>query len=117
MTTPAALVARRPAAFSAAQGASVPIVYLTAWYALEKVARLRRGERVLIHAATGGVGLAAVQWAQHVGAEIHATAGTPEKRAPRTDGRPVRQRFALDRFVGDVLSRRTAKASTSAIRN
>jgi NADPH:quinone reductase-like Zn-dependent oxidoreductase/acyl carrier protein len=106
VTTPAALVVRRPAAFSAAQGASIPIVYLTAWYALEKVARLRRGERVLIHAATGGVGLAAVQWAQHVGAEIHATAGTPEKRALLeemgvrfvSDSRP-------DRFVADVLSR------------
>src|SRR5262249_12932059 len=41
----------------------------------------RKGERILIHAATGGVGLAAVQYAKHVGAEIFATAGTEEKRA------------------------------------
>jgi epothilone polyketide synthase D len=103
VTTPAALVARRPAAFSPSQGASIPIVYLTAWYALEKVARLQRGERVLIHAATGGVGLAAVQWAQHVGAEIYATAGSAEKRALLEQ---MGVRFVSDsrsdRFVDDV---------------
>ncbi len=104
VTTPSVLVTRRPAAFSAAQGASVPVAYLTAWYALEKVGRLRPGERVLIHAATGGVGLAAVQWAQHVGAEIYATAGTAEKRELLEE---MGVRFVSDsrsdRFVADVL--------------
>ncbi|MGH2621008.1 MAG: type I polyketide synthase, partial [Anaerolineales bacterium] len=47
---------------------------------LHHLARLRAGERILIHAAAGGVGLAAIQFAQHVGAEIFATAGSPEKR-------------------------------------
>src|SRR4029453_4502112 len=57
-----------------------PIVCLTVLYALKHLAHLSRGERILIHAAAGGVGLAAVQFAQHVGAEIFATAGSPEKR-------------------------------------
>jgi NADPH:quinone reductase-like Zn-dependent oxidoreductase/NADP-dependent 3-hydroxy acid dehydrogenase YdfG/acyl carrier protein len=61
------------------QAASVPIAFLTAEYALRDLARLSRGERVLIHAAAGGVGLAAVQMAKRAGAIIHATASTPEK--------------------------------------
>ncbi|MBI1825736.1 MAG: SDR family NAD(P)-dependent oxidoreductase [Planctomycetes bacterium] len=73
-------VARMPQGISFEDGATVLIAYLTAWYGLVKLARLQRGERVLIHAATGGVGLAAVQLAQHIGAEIFATAGTEEKR-------------------------------------
>jgi acyl transferase domain-containing protein/acyl carrier protein len=54
--------------------------FLTAYYSLVEVGRLRAGEKVLIHNATGGVGLAAVQVAQSIGAEIFATAGTDEKR-------------------------------------
>ncbi len=61
--------------------AGIPSVFLTADYALREIARLRPGERVLIHAATGGVGLAAVQLAQKLGAEVFATAGREEKRA------------------------------------
>jgi len=49
--------------------------------ALRDLARIQRGDRVLIHAATGGVGLAAIEVARHAGAEIFATAGSPEKRA------------------------------------
>src|SRR4029453_15408665 len=52
----------------------------TAYYALHHLARMRAGERVLIHAAAGGVGLAALQIAQHAGAEVFATAGSPEKQ-------------------------------------
>ena len=54
---------------------------MTAHYALHTVGNLRAGEKVLIHTASGGVGLAAVQVAQRLGAEIFATAGSPEKRA------------------------------------
>ena len=60
--------------------ATLPAAFMTAVYALEAVARLSKGERVLIHAATGGVGLAALQVAKAHGAEIFATAGTIEKR-------------------------------------
>src|SRR5690606_495798 len=76
----AALTARRPAALDSTTAAGVPIAYLTAHYALNHVARIAAGERVLIHAAAGGVGLAAVRLAQRAGAEVFATAGSPEKR-------------------------------------
>ncbi len=62
------------------QAATIPITFLTAYHALCRLARLRKGERVLIHAAAGGVGLAAIQIAQTIGAEIFATAGSEEKR-------------------------------------
>ena len=55
-------------------------MFLTAYYALDYLARLQHGERVLIHAGAGGVGQAAIQLAQRAGAEVWATAGTPEKR-------------------------------------
>ena len=71
---------RRPAGLSVAEAASTPIAFLTALYALQRLAGLQRGERVLIHAAAGGVGLAAVQVAQRLGAEVYATAGSPAKR-------------------------------------
>jgi 1-acyl-sn-glycerol-3-phosphate acyltransferase len=79
--TPQALVAPLPPHLDFASAASLPTVYLTAWYALVHLARLRRGERILIHAATGGVGFAAVQIARLIGAEIFATAGSDAKRA------------------------------------
>ena len=54
--------------------------FLDGVYGLHRLAGLRAGERVLIHAAAGGVGLAAVQLAQRCGAEVFATAGSPAKR-------------------------------------
>ncbi|MGV0809597.1 SDR family NAD(P)-dependent oxidoreductase [Mycolicibacterium setense] len=54
--------------------------YITAWYSLHTLAHIAAGEKVLIHAASGGVGQAAVAIAQAVGAEIFATAGSEEKR-------------------------------------
>ena len=68
------LLARMPEDWSFEQGASVPMVFLTAYYALVDLAGLRSGERVLVHSAAGGVGMAAVQIARHLGAEIYATA-------------------------------------------
>jgi NADPH:quinone reductase-like Zn-dependent oxidoreductase/aryl carrier-like protein len=81
VVTRAELVVAKPAGLSFEQAAALPIAYLTASYALEHLGRLAAGERVLIHSASGGVGLAAVQWARRTGAEVFATAGTPEKRA------------------------------------
>jgi phthiocerol/phenolphthiocerol synthesis type-I polyketide synthase C len=69
-----------PAGMSMEDAAGIPVVYLTCWYALVRLAQLSKGERVLIHAATGGVGLAAIQIARFFGAEILATAGSEEKR-------------------------------------
>ncbi len=80
VTTAAHLVAARPPALTSEQSAAVPVAFLTAVYALERLARLRAGEHVLIHSATGGVGLAAIQIANRCGAEVFATAGTAAKR-------------------------------------
>ena len=65
-----------PAQLSFQAAASLPIAYLTAYYALNEQARLRRGERVLIHSAAGGVGLAAVEVALWLGATVYATTST-----------------------------------------
>jgi acyl transferase domain-containing protein/NADPH:quinone reductase-like Zn-dependent oxidoreductase len=80
VTTTASMVAPKPTRLSFEEAATIPVAFFTAYYALNYLARLGNGERVLIHAATGGVGLAAVQIAQKGGAEIFATAGSPEKR-------------------------------------
>jgi acyl transferase domain-containing protein/NADPH:quinone reductase-like Zn-dependent oxidoreductase/acyl carrier protein len=77
----ARLVAPKPPGLDFDQAATLPIAFLTAAYALEDLGRLGAGERVLVHAAAGGVGLAAVQLAQAAGAQVLATAGSEEKRA------------------------------------
>ncbi|MFD8383308.1 SDR family NAD(P)-dependent oxidoreductase [Streptomyces sp. NPDC059679] len=69
-----------PPGWTDRQAAAVPIAYLTAWYGLNDLAGLTAGESVLIHAATGGVGTAAVQISRHLDARIYATA-SPGKHA------------------------------------
>jgi acyl transferase domain-containing protein/thioesterase domain-containing protein/NADP-dependent 3-hydroxy acid dehydrogenase YdfG/acyl carrier protein len=59
---------------------TIPVTFLTAYYGLVRLAQLQPGERVLIHAGAGGVGLAAIQIAQQIGAEVFATAGSEAKR-------------------------------------
>ncbi|GHJ16092.1 hypothetical protein TPA0908_40870 [Micromonospora sp. AKA38] len=68
------LLARVPRGWSFTRAASVPIVFLTAFYALRDLAEVRAGQRILIHAAAGGVGMAAVQLAQAWGLQVYATA-------------------------------------------
>ncbi|PRQ09065.1 type I polyketide synthase [Enhygromyxa salina] len=72
------LLVKVPERWSFEQAAAVPIVFLTAYYALVELAKLARGQRVLIHAASSDIGLAAVALAQHLGAEVFATA--PERK-------------------------------------
>ncbi|HWN33776.1 MAG TPA: SDR family NAD(P)-dependent oxidoreductase, partial [Pseudonocardia sp.] len=72
--TDARLLAPVPSGWTLAEAAAAPVVYLTAWYALVELAGLRAGESVLVHAAAGGVGSAAVRVAQHLGAEVFGTA-------------------------------------------
>ena len=74
-------VRRIPSGLTFEAAATLPVVFMTAWHALRNVARLRKGERVLVHAGAGGVGMAAVQIALHLGAEVIASAGSPGKRA------------------------------------
>ncbi|OBI07352.1 hypothetical protein A5714_22385 [Mycobacterium sp. E2462] len=68
------MLAPIPSGWSYAQAAAVPAVFLTAFYGLADLAHARAGERVLVHAATGGVGMAAVQLARLWGLEVYATA-------------------------------------------
>ena len=77
--TSSSAITRKPANISFAEAATIPVCFFTAWYSLKHLAKLQPGERVLIHGAAGGVGLAAVQIAAHLGLEVYATAGAPEK--------------------------------------
>ncbi|XP_046964244.1 fatty acid synthase-like [Vanessa cardui] len=63
------------------EAASVPVAYGTVYYALVMVGQIQRGESILIHAGSGGVGQAAINVALHYGCEVFTTVGTPEKRA------------------------------------
>ncbi|MFD5558279.1 SDR family NAD(P)-dependent oxidoreductase [Streptomyces sp. NPDC127068] len=83
------LVARMPDGWSYAQAASVPVAYATAYYGLVDLAGLSAGERVLVQAAAGGVGTAAVQIAQHLGAEVFATASPSKWDVVRASGVPA----------------------------
>lgn len=99
-----ALVARKPSNLSHAEAASSPIAFLTADHALNECARVRPGETVLIHAATGGVGIAAIQLARLAGVEVFATAGTPEKRA-----------FLHDAGIEQVMDSRSLDFATESL--
>ncbi|WP_372450437.1 zinc-binding dehydrogenase, partial [Streptomyces griseochromogenes] len=84
--TDARLLAPVPVGWSMAEAAAAPVVFLTAWYALVELAGLQSGESVLVHAAAGGVGIAAVQLARHLGAEVFATASPSKWAAVRELG-------------------------------
>ncbi|MEU9609875.1 type I polyketide synthase [Streptomyces sp. NPDC048057] len=83
------LIARIPDGWSFAQAAGVPAVFTTAYHGLVEVADVRPGERLLIHSAAGGVGMAALQLARHLGAEVFATAGPGKWGALRALGLPT----------------------------
>lgn len=78
---PAVHVVRLPDQLGFVEAATLPMTFLTAAYGMEDLAGLSPRDTVLIHAATGGVGMAAIQVARRAGARIVATAGTPAKRA------------------------------------
>jgi NADPH:quinone reductase-like Zn-dependent oxidoreductase len=78
VVVPATDVVPLPDSLSFAQGAAIPVNYVTAWAALIRYGALQRGERVLVHAAAGGVGIAATQIARRAGAEVYGTA-SPSK--------------------------------------
>ncbi len=75
-----------PDSLSFEQGAAVPVNYATAWAGLVMMGGLREGDRVLIHAAAGGVGIAATQIARTIGAEIFGTASPSKHEAIRAQG-------------------------------
>ncbi|WP_049580629.1 type I polyketide synthase, partial [Streptomyces sp. SBT349] len=88
-----------PEGWSFERAASVPTVFLTAWYGLADLAGLRAGESVLVHAAAGGVGLAAMQLARYWGVEVFATASEAKWGVVRAAG-VSRERIASSRDVG-----------------
>jgi len=109
----ATLVAPRPAGLSFAEAATLPVAYLTAHFALNHLGRLGPHDRVLIHAAAGGVGSAACALAARVGAKIFATAGSEEKRA-RLRARGIDHVFdsRSDEFVAGVMAATGGEGAT-----
>ncbi|WP_280501747.1 KR domain-containing protein, partial [Nocardia farcinica] len=101
------LLAKKPSSWSFAQAAAAPVSYLTAWHALRQEGAARAGQRVLVHAATGGVGSAAVRIARHLGLDVYATASEPKWEALRGNG------FDADR-IGDSRSDRFATTFAGA---
>ncbi|MFI6619229.1 alpha/beta fold hydrolase [Streptomyces sp. NPDC050528] len=83
------LLVRVPRGWTFAEAASAPAAYLTAYYALVDLAGMRAGESLLVHAAAGGVGTAAVRLARHLGLEVYATASEPKWSAVRSAGVPA----------------------------
>ncbi|MDX2205387.1 MAG: type I polyketide synthase [Hyphomicrobiaceae bacterium] len=69
-----------PSGLAPVQAAALPVAYMTAHYGLHRLAGLRAGMSVLVHAGAGGVGMAAIGLALRAGAVVYATAGSPEKR-------------------------------------
>jgi NADPH:quinone reductase-like Zn-dependent oxidoreductase/surfactin synthase thioesterase subunit/acyl carrier protein/NADP-dependent 3-hydroxy acid dehydrogenase YdfG len=86
VTLDARFAAPVPEGLSLLQAATIPVAFLTAWYALHDLARLRAGETLLIHSAAGGVGMAAVQVARQIGANVVATASPPKWSLVRSMG-------------------------------
>ncbi len=75
------LLAKKPDKISMSQAAALPVVSLTAWEALVNRGKVKKGDRVLIHGGTGGVGHVAVQLAKYLGAHVTATVSNDEKSA------------------------------------
>ncbi|MEU4565131.1 type I polyketide synthase [Micromonospora sp. NPDC023956] len=101
------MLTRIPDGWSYAEAAAVPVVFLTAWYGLVELGRLRAGESVLVHSAAGGVGMAAVQIARHLGAEVYGTASPgkwPALRATGFDDAHIASSRTLD-FVDEFRER------------
>ncbi|KAI5247676.1 putative polyketide synthase [Aureobasidium subglaciale] len=104
---PSSLTCKIPSGVSSTDAASIPLAYTIAVLALQYTARLREGESVLIHAATGAIGQACIVLAQHTGAQIFVTAGSESKRAflNETFGIPASQIFSSrnTQFRNDIL--------------
>ncbi|MEU4777239.1 type I polyketide synthase [Micromonospora sp. NPDC023633] len=112
------LLTRIPDGWSYTDAAAVPVVFLTAWYGLVELARLRAGESALVHAAAGGVGMAAVQIARHLGAEVYGTASPgkwPALRATGFDDAHLASSRSLD-FV-EEFSHRTGGRGVDVVLN
>ena len=122
---PEKCLARKPATLTHEQAAAVPLACLTAWQGLLQAGKLRPGQRVLIHAAAGGVGSFAIQIAKSFGAYVAATAGTRNQDFLRELGADLTLDYTRDRIedrisgydlVLDGVGRSTWAASLKALR-
>ncbi|MCP1476304.1 NADPH:quinone reductase-like Zn-dependent oxidoreductase [Pseudomonas sp. EB276 TE3739] len=101
-------LALKPANLDMTEAASMPLVALTAWQALVEVARLHKGQKVLIHAGSGGVGTVAIQLAKHIGAFVATTTSTANAEWVKALGADVvidyrQQDFATELHDYDVV--------------
>jgi len=104
---PSEAVQPLPARLDFQHAVALGVAYLTAYHALVTLANLKRGEKLLIHAAAGGVGIAATQIARHLGAEIFATVGSSEKmEVPRENGANAVINYTEEKFA-DVIRKKT----------
>ncbi|EHK42694.1 polyketide synthase [Trichoderma atroviride IMI 206040] len=109
-----------PSDMSFVVAASIPVVYCTAYYGIVDLARLEYGEKILIHAASGGVGQAAIQLAQMVGADIYATVGSADKKQFIMDkyGIPESRIFySRDTAFGPALREATGGCGVDVVLN
>lgn len=100
--------------------ASIPLAYTTAYYSLVELARLSEGERVLIHAAAGAVGQAAIRIARMIGAEVFATVGSAAKKAQLIDSCGVPEShifYSRDTSFGDALLYATDNKGVDVVLN
>jgi len=96
-------LAKKPARLSMEEAASLPLVALTAWQVLVEVARVKPGDKVMIHAGSGGVGTIAIQLAKHLGATVATTTSAGNAALVRSLGADVVVDYKTQRFE-DVLS-------------
>lgn len=105
VVVPIAAVVPLPDHLSFEQGAAIPVNYATAWAALVGYGSLRPGESVLVHAAAGGVGIAATQIAKRFGAEVHGTASPGKHDAIRANGVDVAHDYTRRNWDNDLNDR------------
>ncbi|MEV0408779.1 SDR family NAD(P)-dependent oxidoreductase [Actinoallomurus sp. NPDC050550] len=114
----ARMVVPVPESWDLREAAGVPVAFLTAWYGLVDLGGLRAGESVLIHAATGGVGMAAVRIARHLGAEVFATAGPGKQQVLAEMGIDEAHRASSrDLAFEDVVRRATGGRGVDVVLN
>ncbi|MGI5390987.1 type I polyketide synthase [Streptomyces sp. CA-251251] len=109
------MVAPMPREWTFSDAASVPMAFLTSYYALVDLAGLTAGESVLVHAAAGGVGMAAVQVARHLGAEVYGTASPAKWAATGLD--PAHLASSRDLGFEQAFARRTEGRGVDVVLN
>ncbi|MFE5393161.1 type I polyketide synthase [Streptomyces sp. NPDC056568] len=109
------MVAPMPREWTFTDAASVPMAFLTSYYALVDLAGLTAGESVLVHAAAGGVGMAAVQVARHLGAEVYGTASPAKWAATGLD--PAHLASSRDLGFEQAFARRTGGRGVDVVLN